>query len=128
MTNVEYDKDKPLYIVRGFGEGASYFLTQTLELEEEDHGYWSPKPNIEVFCKEGFEEMTGIKIAQGEYRDIQQVWSLSQADVILLRPKVDSCFAYVFNTKGEVKEYQEIYIPREFGTIPHGYPVYYQLV
>lgn len=123
----KFDNTKPLYIVRGFGENACYFLTQTLELEEND-GYWSPKPYIEVFCKEGFEYMTGIKLAQGEYRDIQQVFSLSQADFMLLRPEVDSCFAYVFNTKGKVKMYEEIYIPKELNIIPHGYPVYYQLV
>lgn len=122
-----YDNTKPLYMVRGFGKGASYFLTQTLELQNEAPYYWSPKPYIEVFCKEGFEKMTGIKIAQGEYRDITQVWSLSQADIMLFRPKVDSCFVYVFNTKGKVKNYEEIYIPRELDIIPHGCPVYYQL-
>lgn len=126
MTNVKYDSNKPLYIVRGFGYTACYYLTQTLDLvqDEDKKNHWYPETWIAVFCGAGFKEMTNKYIEEGHYMRVETS-AYYDPDIMLMRTEKRM---YACKTKGKFSQPYWIDIRDPNKLLVSYYPAYFKLI
>lgn len=126
MTQVEYDKDKPLYMVREVGYTACYYLTQTLDLVKSTWGknHWQPETWIAVFCGAGFKEMTNKCIEEGHYMRVETS-AYCDPDIMIIRTEKRM---YACKTKGKFSQPYLIDIRDPNKLLVSYYPAYFKLV